>query len=133
MQTGGFNFDLLVYRQETSDTTPTVTGLAAFTAGTSLIVTVGGAQYTATVQSDQTWSITTGTLSAGWYDVQIGKASTDQYVTSGGDGYRRADGSSLIYRPGGTSWLFSDVLYIIYDYWVFHDGSGGYDTHVWSL
>ena len=133
MQTGGFNLELLIYRQETSDTTPTVEGLAAYAAGTSIIATVDGVQYTATVQSDHTFSFTTGTLSSGRYDVQVVKASTDEYVQSGGDGYRRPDTTSRYYRPGDTSYLFEDVLYIIYDYWVFDDGASTLTRHAWSL
>ncbi len=133
MQTGGFNLELLIFRKETSDTTPTVDGLAVYPAGTSIIATVDGVQYTATVQSDHTFSFTTGTLSSGWYDVQVVKASTDENLQSGGDGYRRPDTTSRYYRPGDTSYLFEDVLYIIYDYWVFDDGAGTLTRQAWSL
>jgi hypothetical protein len=129
---GGFSLTHLVNRLETSDTTPTVTGFTWVAVGGTVAVTINGTTYTATVQSDHSWSVTTSTLSAGWYDVMVSAYGTDTITDSSGDVFVQPD-SAAIYLPADTSVLFSDVLYVIYDHWAFHDGASGLDDHVWSL
>ena len=67
---GGAMVPLSEWPLSTNDVTPELTGTVD-DATASVVVTVGGADYSATNNGDNTWSVTVSTLGEGIYDVSV--------------------------------------------------------------
>ena len=105
---GGFSFEALVNRQQTSDQTPTLTGVVKDAPGATITITVGDVDYSAVVAADHTWSVTTDGLASGTYTVTVSSPT-----------YGDVD--------------FEDVLRVLGPTWAFHDGASGLDDHTWRF